>query len=308
MTERLSHRDEIALGWLIRSNDSQFAEWEDFTLWLEADPANADAYHRLAQAELDMRPLVHEAMPVAKPPAIATPRRWSVKRLSSVAAAVLAVGLSVTLAPRLFGTDRVTGPGERLEIALGSSDRLILNGNTRITLSGLDQRNVRLDHGQILFDLNEKGGRAVAVSAGDLELTDIGTVFDVTREATSTRVEVSEGAVLAKKSGQNLRLLAGSRLDAADGGAQLVPKPVDRSSVGGWASGQLAYDNEPLPNVLGDLRRATGIQFEYRGPLAGRVFTGTLSVAGVKRNPRLLEPLLGVTMTKRNGGWSVQTN
>ena len=37
-----------AIDWLIRQRDPSFADWELFTDWLEADPANNDAYAELA--------------------------------------------------------------------------------------------------------------------------------------------------------------------------------------------------------------------------------------------------------------------
>ena len=52
-------RREAALDWLVRTNDPDFDGWDEFTAWLEADPANADAYpSRWSQSETEMRPLV----------------------------------------------------------------------------------------------------------------------------------------------------------------------------------------------------------------------------------------------------------
>ncbi len=49
---------EAALDWLVRTNDPEFDGWDEFIAWLEASPANADAYHRLAASEAEMLPLV----------------------------------------------------------------------------------------------------------------------------------------------------------------------------------------------------------------------------------------------------------
>src|SRR5687767_4645876 len=40
-----------AIDWLIRQRDPAFADWEPFTDWLEADPANSAAYSELAARE-----------------------------------------------------------------------------------------------------------------------------------------------------------------------------------------------------------------------------------------------------------------
>ena len=50
-------RREAALDWLVRTNDPEFDRWDEFTVWLEESPANADAYHALAAGEADMLPL-----------------------------------------------------------------------------------------------------------------------------------------------------------------------------------------------------------------------------------------------------------
>lgn len=308
MTEPVSKREERALGWLVRSNDPAFSDWEDFTSWLEADPANADAYHRFVQAELDMLPLVSEAVTSIRPHGSLT--RAPIRTRSGFAAAaasILVIGLAASLAPRLLGTDYTTPAGGRLAVAIGGADRLILNGDTRVTVSGFGKRNVRLDRGEVLFALKDKDLNPITVLVGGLELNDIGTVFNVTRDGSRTRVEVSEGAILAKGRDQVVRLSAGNRLDVTDGSTGSRARTIDRSNVGSWSGGQLAYDNEPLPIVLADLTRATGLRFRPHGAPA-RSFTGTLSIALVKQNPRSLEPLLGVNMTDRNGEWTVQAN
>ena len=53
-------RDQ-ALDWVIRLRDPGFDGWEDFHVWLAADPAHADVYHALALAEEDLEPLIPPA-------------------------------------------------------------------------------------------------------------------------------------------------------------------------------------------------------------------------------------------------------
>ena len=43
---------ETALEWLVRTNDPQFEEWDEFTMWLEEDAANAAAYHDITSPPL----------------------------------------------------------------------------------------------------------------------------------------------------------------------------------------------------------------------------------------------------------------
>lgn len=294
-----SNRREAALDWLVRTNDPEFDRWDEFTAWLEVSPANADAYHALAASEAEMIPLVTE-VPATSAPAQSPGRR----RFALVAGtAFLAAATTAIVAPRLMPVDYSTGPGEVRVVTLDRLDQLVLNGDTKLQLSGWDRRTVRLEQGQLLLRLHNPDGERIAVVSGDLELVDVGTVFEVSRDGDKTRVLVSEGAVVADPDGARLKLASGQRLDTQDGAAVLQAMSADISSVGSFERGQLAYFDEPLDHVIADLRRSTGIDFSARDAISTRRFTGTLSVAEVKRDPRSLEALLGVSMERSGQGW-----
>ena len=301
MTERAHLHDE-ALDWLVRTNDPEFDRWDEFTSWLEADPGHADAYHRLAQSELEMQPFVAE--PQTKP--VVERRRFGSKRLAMAAsvAAVMALGSGIVV-PRLTPDEHVTGPGEVATIALGGEDRLVMNGDTRLALSGWSKRSVKLVQGQILLQLRDPDRGRVEVSSGDVQLVDVGTVFEVSRDGSQTRVIVSEGAVVADPSGARLKIDAGERLDTTDGAPVLTTRPADASATGAFASGQLVYLDEPIRNVAADIQRSTGLRLRAETALGDKSFTGTLSVAAVKREPQSLGPLLGVAIRRTPDGWTL---
>ena len=88
--------NEQALDWLVRTNDPEFQDWDRFTEWLESDSGNADAYHRLAGSEVEVRPLVERAAPrpVEGP---GRTRRYAI----AAGLAVLAAAAATVLVPRL---------------------------------------------------------------------------------------------------------------------------------------------------------------------------------------------------------------
>jgi transmembrane sensor len=141
--------------------------------------------------------------------------------------------------------------------------------------------------------------------SGDLKLVDVGTVFEVVRDGHNTRLLVSEGAVVADPGGAALKVDAGQRLDTRDGADVLQASPAGTESVGSFERGQLAYLDEPLENVVSDLRRSTGIDFSTSLDIRARRFSGTLSVAEIKRDPGSLGPLLGVSMQRTGQGWKL---
>jgi transmembrane sensor len=299
MTQSPHQRREAALDWIVRTNDPEFGAWEEFTAWLEQDAANADAYHRLAESEAMLRPIV-ERVTAAQPLAQAQRR----PRLAIAASLVLfAAATTALVAPRLMPVDYATRPGETRTIALGGADQLVMNGDTKLSLSGFDRRNVRLEQGQVLLRLRDTDQDKIELKAGDLTLVDVGTVFEVSREGHATRVLVAEGAVMADPNGARLTLEPGQRLDTKDGATVLQASAADASAVGTFERGQLVYVDEPLDQVAADLRRSTGIDFSTSAAIRARRFSGTLSVAEVKRDPRSLEPLLGISVERRGKGW-----
>ncbi len=292
-------RREAALDWLVRTNDPEFDRWDEFTAWLERDPGNADAYHALAGSEAEMLPLVRAAP--STPAAASVPGR---RRLALVAGVVaVAAAATAVIAPRMMPVDYATRPGEVRVVGLGGSDQLVMNGATRLELSGWNRRNVRLARGQVLLKLRDSGQDRIQLTAGDLRLVDVGTVFEVARDAGATRVIVSEGAVLADPAGAALKIAAGQRLDTVDGASVLQAKPADSSAVGAFERGQLVYVDEPLDHVVADLRRSTGLDISADEAISARRFTGTLSVAEVKRDPKSLGPLVGVPIKQTGVAW-----
>lgn len=300
MTNDLDRR-EAALDWLVRTNDPAFEAWDEFTKWLEQDRSNADAYHALAGSEAEMLPFVEATPAVEVMPS--RPGRGRFTMMAGVAA--LAAAIAIVVAPRAMPVEYQTRPGQMRVIALGGQDQLIMNGETRLTLAGFDRRTVRLEQGQVLLRLRDRGEEKMEVLTGDLRLVDVGTVFEVSRDGRETRVLVSEGAVVADPSGARLKLAAGQRLDTRDGASVLQARPADVSTVGSFERGQLAYLDEPLGNVVADLRRSTGIDFSASDAMRARRFSGTLSVAEIRRDPRSLEPLLGVSMEQSGDGWKL---
>ncbi len=303
MTEEADRARESALDWIVRTNDPEFDAWEEFTVWLEASPANAEAYHRLADSEVQLRPAV-EILTAPADRSELPASRGSRRGLAIAAGVAALAGLTTAVvAPRLMPVEYSTAPGEMRTIALGDHDQLVLNGGTRLSLSGSDRRTISLEQGQLLLRLREAGRGPVQVHAGDLTVVDVGTVFEVSREGHSTSVTVSEGAVVADPDGAQLELSPGKRLVAVDGASVLQAVAFDPSSVGAFARGQLIYADQSLETVVTDLRRSTGLDISTTPAIRARRFSGTLSVAEVKRDPKSLEPLLGVSLQRSGRGW-----
>jgi transmembrane sensor len=289
-----------ALAWLVRTNDPEFTDWDGFTAWLEQDPVHADEYHRLATSERLLTPLVAGAGAMQdNTPPIGRPsyRRWG----AAVGMAIAAVlGTAGTM--RAFSSDIYTSRlGEQRTVALGDGDAVLLNGGTTVAVTGWSRRDVRVEQGQALFRLAGRDG--LEVRSGDLEIVDIGTVFEVSRTGDLNRVVVAQGAVVVDPGGAALRLDQGQQLAALDGAQVLTATAAPPGGAGGWTRGQLVYLDASLTEVAADLRRSTGLAISTSSAIGARRFSGTLSIVDVRRDPKVLGPLLGVQVRPVGSGW-----
>lgn len=298
-------RDQ-ALSWALRTGDPAFADWDAFTAWLEADPAHAAAYDAVAAAVADAAdvlaaaPANDDAFEGA--PLHISRRRW----MGGAIAAALAVVALVGLWNRPGGAELYeTAPGETQLIALDDGSTIQLAGGTVLELpEGTATREAVLREGQALFTIVHNDSDPFVLMAGADRLVDAGTVFDVKLGKSGLALGVSEGAVIYNPSTANLRVDAGNGLVARPGSAAVVAA-LDPQLVGEWREGRLTFDMAPLPEVAEELTRATGISFAARNAGRDQAISGSILLAPVRADPRNLEGLLGVRVTRRGDAWEI---
>lgn len=297
-----------ALDWLTRVNDPAFDAWDDWQAWM-ATPAHAEVYWRLAETEADLvdelkaddtRPLAANSNR-PRPPRT---RRWFA--LAGAAAAVLMAGVWFAWPDPSSLSIIQTGPGEHRTLALADGSRLHLDASTRITLDGDQPRLARLDAGRAVFEVVHNAAEPFRVEVGDTTITDLGTIFDVTRLQQGTRVAVAEGVVRVDiPQAAPVTLHPGEGLTAENGVVTRLSIPP--ADVASWRNGRLDYRNETLSVVAEDLSRVLGRPVAVAPSIADRRFSGSLGVGGDPDalRPRL-EALLGVRVVEQDGGWRLE--
>ncbi|MCZ4501186.1 MAG: hypothetical protein JWQ74_3743 [Marmoricola sp.] len=297
--------DRAALDWLFRVNDPVFDDWEVWDQWMAEDPRHATAYWRLAENEGDavealrsapVRSVSRLPAPVLAPP-----------RLAAIAAAiaVLAVcgGIWFAAIPRAQPWTLETAPGEQRTVTLPDGSVVSLDGGTRLTLDRRAPRDVDLETGRALFRVVHDAARPFTVGVGHATLTDLGTVFDVTRLDDGVRVSVAEGQVRVDQDGASATLDPGDSVMATVRG--LERRSVSSEDITGWTDGRLSYANERLPVVVQDLARTLNRPIVVSPALAGRRFSGSLATATAIDRQRL-EALLGVTIVADGESWRLE--
>lgn len=295
--------DEDALDWAIRAADPEFADWDGFTDWLEADPAHAERYN---MAVATLAAVEQQVAAASAPETVAAPpprRSWRWAGAAMAAALVGAVGIGVwTERAQPYAVETVAG--RQRTVALPDGSQIVLAGGSRVELDRAEPRFAAAARGEMLFRVRHDDADPFRVRAGDLEMTDLGTVFDVKRAGPVTRVAVAEGAVVVDPDGAALRLDPGQAVVAT--GERLERQRIDPAIVGGWRDGWLAFDDATLAEVATDLSRHLARPIAVTPSIALRTFRGTLDVQRAGADPELLGILLDVQVRKHGDGWMLE--
>ncbi|MFD1788329.1 FecR family protein [Sphingomonas floccifaciens] len=299
-----------AIAWHVRLPDATPEVWAAFVDWLEADPAHAAAYDRIAAAD---RALDARAFPAPAPLAgndndacAASPRRrgWWLAGGGAVAAGVAAL-LAITLLPTRADPYVVaTAAGERRSVDLPDGSRIELSGGTRLRLDRAAPRFAALEAGEALFHVRHDPGAPFVVVADGRTVQDVGTVFNVASDGHHLSVAVAEGAVVYEPKGVAVRLNPGDALQATSGATNFVRSTVAPREVGGWREGVLTFTSEPLGEVAAALERLYGFHIILSPGLSARPFTGMVRFSGTAdRDVPHLAELIGATWRRDKQGW-----
>ncbi len=296
---------EQAVAWAVRTGEPGFEDWEAFTAWLEEDPLHARAYDEVMASVADATEAL-PPVPLAQnddEPGFAAPRRrWLGGAIA--AAVAVAVVLGVWQArPATYAIE--TEPGEVRVVELEGGDRIELAGASRIVLDRRNPRSASLEQGQALFTLDHDPDAPFTLAVGEDTLVDVGTIFDVKHTPGGMALAVSEGAVVFNPARQNVRVSPGQRLTSATGSDRYRLSVVPAGEVGEWREGRLSFQDARLEDVAVDLSRMTGIEFIVAARSTDRRVSGSLAIDPVRRDPRALGPLLGVSVRHNGEAWEI---
>jgi transmembrane sensor len=300
--------NEEALGWVIRTRDPDFADWDGFTAWLEAAPAHASAYDALMLADSELDSIV-PVQPVAMPVAANDPGLPSRRPIRWMAGGAIAAVLVATVSLAVFNRSDIytvtTKPGEIRMIALDDGTKIELNGGTTMRFDRKDARFAALDAGEAAFTVRHDEANPFRVTVGDAVFEDAGTVFNIVHTDVATRIGVSEGKVIYNPGAEAIALPAGRAL--ADDAQGLRVMDVAPASVASWRQGQLSYANAPVKQVAEDAARSLGLTVRFTPQAQAMRFTGTIRL---DRDPARFfaqaAPLMGLSAVRQGDGWLLQ--
>ncbi|UAJ12458.1 FecR family protein [Glacieibacterium megasporae] len=318
----LAHLQELdateAAALLLVRQDMFDDESDDlvFTAWIDADPANGEAWARACQLwELTGDAPELQALRDA-PPAVelrhSAPRR-SVQRYAIAASIAVALVCGTTLlvrspagpvTPQLASADApsvmlATAIGERRSFTLPDTSRVTLNTDTaiRVAFRPGGERRLELLHGQAAFAVFHDRTRPFVVAVGRQSVTALGTHFEVRAEPGLMRVVLVEGSV-AVRAGRTNRppsILKPGEALTARGDAEPEVTRADVDAVGDWQRGVVTFRDTPLSAAAVELDRYTPVQLVISDPkIAGYRVSGSFHTDDPARFARTLAELYPV--------------
>jgi len=268
-------RDQ-AIAWLLRLRDapSDAQSARAFADWLAADPAHQTAY-RQAQAQWAwMEAFKQQSFP-ARDAALryrpAGRKPAARRRLTYSAAAIVLLGLGLAIfSPQgCYGLPHSynTGKGQRQTVALSDGTELELNTDTEVRVHfNHAQRHVDLIRGEAFFKVAHDAERPFKVQVGHVSVRDIGTAFDVYKQADRVSVAVQEGVVEMADQGESRELKAGQQLAYSDDRRFFAAAPSDIAAATAWRQGLLTFNGRRLADALTEISRYHDVQIRLPDP------------------------------------------
>lgn len=253
-----------AAEWLVRLHE----EPDDaglrarFEGWRRADPAHALAWSEVTET-FD---LIGQALPAEDPlpmpasarrPRLGSGRRWWLAAAATAIAACVALVFLPGLMLRL-GADYATSTGEWREVRLTDGSVIDLAPRSAIDVAlAADHRDIRLLAGQAFFEVTPDAARPFQVKGQGVTATVLGTGFAMRLGENAADVAVRHGLVQVDYASTtpptSRRLEAGDWLRVSwSGQAASGRNPPDE--IGAWRQGQLVAHNQPIADIVEELR------------------------------------------------------
>lgn len=191
--------------------------------------------------------------------------------------------------------------GQRANITLSDGSRVTI---APLTVLRITDRNVELD-GEAVFTITQHTGKPFIVRTGNTITRVLGTTFVVRAYDGNVRVAVQEGRVAV---GRNISLSAGDVAAVARNGKATIQRNTNIASMFSWTSGQVVFEDLPLPEVLQELERWYGVRFVVQNSsLSRKLVTTRISTQSLDEMSRILATMLNARVQQTGSIVTIQT-
>ncbi len=297
----------MAAGWVAdrRNPEGWTPERQgELDAWLESSSAHRVAYVRIEATWKRTDRLVALRRPMLEPAQLTQSQRslWL-----KIGAALVLIGLTATAVTGNFLTRSheqtfETPVGGREQVILGDGTKIELNTDTAVRVS-LDEnsRAITLDRGEAYFEVRHDAEHPFVVTAGNHQVTDLGTEFSVRRDSDRVLVSLIEGRARFESPEAGLRVSSlemapGDEVLATHEGVTLVKKPVAILKTGlGWRHGVVVFSNTALADAAEEFNRYSRKKIEFGDPKIGSLrIEGTFKTDNIEAFADVLQVALGL--------------
>jgi transmembrane sensor len=297
MESTMSILEQASHWWeLLHSDSASSSDHREFGEWVARSPERVEAYlqtARLVKAikspkliwpNTEAAALIREAkaspetvLPFSTAHVTASvgrgEARHSTTRFAWAAVAVLLMAVGLVLFMLEPTQEFRTALGEQRSVLLADGSRVTLNTASTIEVDLLKgRRDVRLVHGEALFEVAHDPARPFVVRAGNALLSDVGTQFNVDMRSNGTTVTVVEGRVAVDSGSprentgaraahgrpgtlEALILGANDRVVITPAGLGAPQHGVNVAPTVAWTQRQLMFEHRPLSDVAEEFNR-----------------------------------------------------
>ena len=312
---------EEAMGWILRLEESSqdSPAFKEFDAWREGAEENRTAWERVNKTWTVLgavKPAYNQKVwgdiaPASKPSAALAPtfsahlvrRRKSYGRPVAAAVAALAAAyvLWITIPAILISmrADYRTAAGQVERVRMADGSTVDLGGGSAIKAHiGTAQRRVTLLAGEAFFDVASDAARPFIVDVEGIEVTVLGTAFDIRVSSASTSVALLRGSVEAvspTKDKPPAVLKPGEMLVVEHATGKTSIEPISLDDIGAWRQGKVFLANATVGSAIELIQRyhSAWISIPDRG-LANRRVSGLFDLRDPDRALiALVEPFGG---------------
>lgn len=283
------------MDWFIRLREPSRtpADERAFRIWVEGSEAHRDAWKKACRTWEVMGEAASINLDIRETPMAPPVRRGSRHALAWRAGVGLAMAACLTLAvagPSLlhrYGADFHTETAELRTFVLEDGSSVELGARSAIDTDFSDgRRRVTLIAGEAYFDVKPDPARPFVVSAEGVDVTVLGTAFDVRLRQDATDVDLVHGAVsLSVAGGSNAyAMVPGDSVSVSRDGGRITRMRVAPEDMAGWRNGRLFVENVTIASVVDEIRRYHPAWISFAGgDLANRRVTGLYDLSDPDR-------------------------
>lgn len=304
MTDAKTINTEAA-AWIERRDraDWREADQAQFDLWLSQSTAHLIAYYRMQDAWGRSEKLIvlREQSEQRLSPDRST---MSLKfKAAAVAVALAALGAGVLLLDRPNDRVYVTAVGEHQVLKLSNGSKIELNTDTvvRVAQSG---REVVLDRGEAFFQVQHDAAHPFVVAVGNSRVTDLGTKFNIRKDANRLEVSLVEGRArvdLADAASRPTILTPGDVLiETGEAVSTRKHSVADVSDALGWRRDVIVFSHTALADAVAEINRYNRKQIVVVDSAAAKVkIGGTFPVNGTAQLAEVARDLFRLRVEDR---------